>query len=105
MSDTLYIGAIAAVVLIVLMTVFYGTAKVQQREATDWQAFVYRNDCRIVEVMDGETNTSLEPIIGFDGKMSLGVRSSSSSAQECWLCNDGRRYWKRAGLAREGAKE
>ncbi|WCA60273.1 hypothetical protein G6M16_007085 [Agrobacterium tumefaciens] len=91
------------VVAAVLMLTYFGEQE-EARIRTEWQSFVDQNDCHIVENKDAQSGSSVGPAIGFDGKLTLNFQTVSLPAEECWLCNNGRRYWKKAGLAIDRAK-
>lgn len=95
MTGWMMIGGAALLVFGVL----YFAALEEERVKREWQAFVDANGCHIVEVKDEQSGTSFGPSYGFDGNMSISTQTVRLSAQECWLCANGVRYWKKAGLA------
>lgn len=96
-ASTWIVGTVIAVALVVLFSVL--DMRESEKERAAWQAFVDENDCHIVEVKDPQTGSSMGPGIGFDGKMTLVHQTVRLPGQECWLCSNGTRYWKKAGLA------
>ncbi|WP_440411125.1 hypothetical protein [Neorhizobium petrolearium] len=86
-------------ILLILIGIVVLAAREEEREKMEWQAFVDQNDCHVVEVKDAQSGTSIGPTIGFDGKLSMSTQTVWLAAQECWLCSNGVRYWKKAGMA------
>ncbi|RRY17904.1 hypothetical protein EGJ57_16260 [Brucella anthropi] len=77
----------------------YVAEREAEAERDAWQLFVDSNSCHVVEKRDAQSASSYGPSIGFDGKMTMGFQSITIEAQECWLCANGKKYWKKAGLA------
>lgn len=55
-------------------------------EESNWQEFKKDHNCKIVERSDGQYGS------GFSSKGN--VVATYTDGQECWLCDDGIRYWK-----------
>lgn len=103
-SDTVFwvvciVGSI--VICVAIFIPAYWAARIEESKQKAWQAFVDAHDCRIVEQEDALTHGVVGPEIGTDGKVSFAFRSITKDARDCWLCNDGRRYWKAAKMAVE----
>jgi hypothetical protein len=99
MTPSLMIGfALPALVLVVVFGVVM-TVRAEEKERADWQAYVDKNDCHVVEVAEEQSGSSFGPSIGFDGKLTMGFQTVRLAARECWLCRDGVRRWKKQGLA------
>lgn len=79
-------------------------AQDEERKKAEWQKFVDKNDCHVVEEKDETSASTIGPIIGSQG-IQFGLMTTSTPAQECWLCANGRRYWKKAGMAIDRRKE
>lgn len=89
------------VAVVICLAVFgaYLSERAAQADRDAWQLFVDSNDCHVVETRDAQSASSYGPSFGADGKMSMGFQSISIEAQECWLCANGKKYWKKVGLA------
>lgn len=90
------VGIIALVIAILI-----GGAFAMMKEAEAWQKFVDANGCIVVESKDSQTFTTVGPVIGPNGGVGVGVGTGSTEAQELWACDNGKRYWKRRGMAKE----
>jgi hypothetical protein len=97
MSTTVWIGIAALVALVFAFALL--AALDEERVRREWQTFVDANDCHVVEVKDAQSGTVTGPSFGFDGQMSVTTQTVRLPAQECWLCSNGVRYWKKAGMA------
>lgn len=96
---------IIACVVIALAIFAIGLAAGEDaKERAEWQSFVDLNDCHIAEVEDSQTASSMGPGIGFDGKLTMIQQTVYHPARECWLCANGVRYWKKAGMAVDRSK-
>lgn len=101
-NSVLIIGGIVLVGAVIGM-VFLGAAA-DEAERKEWQAFVDANGCTVVEQKDAQSGSSVGPVIGMDGKLGFAIQTTTLAAQECWLCKNGQKYWKKAGLAEDRTK-
>ncbi len=101
---TIVTWALAGLAVAAVLLLTYLADREEMQQQAGWQTFVDQNDCHIVEIKDAQSGSALGPAIGFDGKLTLNFQTVSLAAQECWLCKNGRKYWKKAGLAVDRVK-
>ena len=80
---------VAAIVL-VLLGVLFVTAHIYDERA--WTEFVKEHECRVVGKTSSSTATTVAPVIGGNGGVSVGT--TVIPGKTGWLCNDGITYWR-----------
>jgi uncharacterized membrane protein len=65
-----------------------------RQEKRAWEAFAKSHDCRVVERMRGDVDTTVAPIFDGKGGVSTAVGVTSTADKTAYLCNDGVKYWR-----------
>lgn len=78
------LGFIGALVLVVIGA---------RREHHRWEVFAKEHECHVVERRKG-VDTTVAPIIGTNGTVSLAAGVTFEDDKTAYLCNDGVKYWR-----------
>lgn len=65
-----------------------------RREHYRWETFAKTHDCRVVEKMAGDVDTTVAPIFDGKGGVSYAVGVTDTPGKTAYLCNDGVKYWR-----------
>jgi hypothetical protein len=84
-EDWIFRGLFVLIPIVLVLLVIAGI-----HEQREWNAFKISHKCKVVAHVDGDTFNTYG--IGGDGKMTVGI--GSTSAKDGWLCDDGITYYK-----------
>lgn len=65
-----------------------------RREHIRWEKFAKDHDCRVVERVRGDVDTTVAPIVDAKGGVSTAIGLTSTPDKTAYLCNDGVKYWR-----------
>lgn len=77
------------IVVVIAVAVCAGLILLGIESEKQWQAWVVKHECRIIEKTQGEHHTG---VVMIDGKPS--VVTTYTPGKTAWLCDDGVTYWR-----------